>query len=385
MLNCYFSLIQIISNLHFLKAIKSINKADLNIDPIERAFTIPSAWYTDQHILEVEKEHLFPFCWQYAGPADILPAAGDHEPVNVTGSPCLLVRDHQGSLRAFYNVCKHRGGPIATCPGNSKMLKCQYHGWTYRLDGSLRGVPHFRHAELFDKDAFGLTPVELRDWEGMLFLRGEKGPADLNELLDGITGRISPVRLNDMGFKKRVVYDVNCNWKAYVDNYLEGYHIPHVHPELCDLLSIQDYRTELFPWYSLQYSPLKAKESIYSSGGGEDQAWYYFVFPNMMLNILPGRLQVNLVEPVTASTCRVIFDYYYTSPLAPETDKMVVSDMAYSDNVQQEDIKICEQVQLGLQSRAYNKGRFSVEMEQGVYHFQKLLKQFFRGDFGAPF
>jgi choline monooxygenase len=359
-----------------MPAVNPFDPSDFRIEPIERAFTIPSSWYTDERIHEFEIRHLFPRFWQYAGPADVLPETGDHKPVTSAGTPCLLVRDEAGGLRAYYNVCKHRGGPIATCEGRSKMLKCSYHGWTYRLDGSLRGVPHFRHAELFDKGEFGLTPVELEQWEGMLFLRSEAGPVGLDELLKGIREHIHPVRLPEMGFRKRVVYDVKCNWKAYVDNYLEGYHIPHVHPELCDLLTLQDYRTEVFPWYSLQYSPLQARENIYTAAGsrkstdmpqkettgngthrqgyhdeggqgqgqgqgqtqGQTQAWYYFIFPNMMLNILPGRLQVNLVEPVTASTCRVIFDYYYAHPGHPETDKLLEADMAFSDDVQREEV-----------------------------------------------
>jgi choline monooxygenase len=351
-------------------------KENLAIDPIERAFTIPSAWYTEERVFRFEKKYLFPSSWQYAGPSEILPDRGDQKPLRVSDIPFLLVRDESRKLRAFYNVCKHRGGPISTCQQNSKFLKCQYHGWTYRLDGSLRGVPHFRHAELFDRDAFGLTEIELQEWLGMLFLRGESGGPVFSELTHGITDQIKPRHPGDMTFMKRVTYEVKCNWKAYIDNYLEGYHIPHVHPELCDLLSFQDYKTEIFPWYSLQSSPFRPQESIYSSGEGK--ASYYFVFPNMMLNLLPGRLQVNLVEPLSVSSCRVIFDYYYADPDDQETSEKMYADIEYSDRVQKEDMEICEQVQLGLQSPAYDRGRFSVEMEQGVYHFQKLLKEFIR-------
>jgi len=350
---------------------------DLRIDPLERAETIPSAWYTDPRFHAFEREALFARAWQYAGHASQLPENGDFLVADVAENPVVIVRDRAGERRAFYNVCRHRGGPLATEPCghlHKGVLQCKYHGWAYRLDGSLRGVPRFDRTELFDKRDYGLLPVHLAEWNGLLFVRCAGDGPTLDAYLDGITDRIAPMRLDAKAFHKRVVYDVDCNWKVYVDNYLEGYHIPLVHPDLCKVLDYRAYVTETMPHYSLQYSPIRDGSGPYAEGA----AYYYFVFPNMMLNILPGRLQVNIVQPVAPNRCRVVFDYFYDDVSSPEAMARIDDDLLFSEQVQQEDMDICAHVQRGLASRAYDRGRFSVECEAGVYHFQCLLKEAFR-------
>jgi choline monooxygenase len=163
---------------------------------------------------------------------------------------------------------------------------------------------------------------------------------------------------------------------VYVDNFLEGYHIPIVHPELAKLLDYKNYSVETHQWHSLQYSPLREEDNIYGSGKGE--AFYYFIFPNIMLNILPGRLQTNVIRPVSVDKTEVLFSYYYRHIESKQAQKAIRDDIAYSHEIQLEDIEICERVQTGLGSKAYHKGRFSVERERGVYHFQCLLKEAFR-------
>lgn len=350
--------------------------ANLATEPIERSETIPSSWYTRPEMHEADRTWIFARSWQYAGPASKVRSAGEFATALVAGNPILLVRGKDGILRAFYNVCRHRGGPLALEEhGTCNALQCKYHGWTYLLDGSLRGVPKFDRAELFDKKDFGLVPVAAAEWEGMLFVNLSAEAAaetPLAAVTDGIAERIAPAKLGSRSFVKRVTYDVRCNWKVYVDNYLEGYHLPFVHPELCSLLDTQQYVTETFPHYSLQYSPLAGTGSLYAAGSGD--AYYYCVFPNFMLNILPGRLQTNLVVPAAHDATKVIFDYYYDDISSPKALALIEEDLATSDRIQLEDIEICERVQEGLNSDAYDKGRFSVEMEQGVYHFQTLLK-----------
>ena len=255
------------------------------------------------------------------------------------------------------------------------MLQCQYHGWTYKSDGSLRGVPHFNHVELFDKKDFGLTPIRLSIWQGLIFVNLNDRAPELSQILDGIAERIHPIDLKNMQYHTRTVDIINCNWKVYVDNFLEGYHIPIVHPELAKLLDYSQYVTEISEQYSLQYSPFSdtSADNPYQATDGE--AWYYFVYPNIMLNILPGRLQTNIIEPMGPDKCRVIFDFYYADLAKAEASGLLESDRKYSDEIQQEDIEICEQVQKGLRSNAYDKGRFSVERELGVWHFQSKMKK----------
>src|SRR5205809_189401 len=187
---------------------------------------------------------------------------------------------------------------------------------------------------------------------------------------------VAPTHIGKLTFARRVDYDVRANWKVYVDNYLEGYHVPYVHPELYSLYDYEGYVTEVHDWYSVQVGPLTGDSNVYTAGGGE--ALYYQVFPNLMLNVVPGRLQSNLVIPVAPDRCKVIFRYYYDDVASPAARERIEADIAFSDKVQHEDAEICERVQKGLGSRAYDKGRFSVRFEEGVYHFQKLLKHAYR-------
>lgn len=147
-----------------------IKHSELNQRPIEQAETIPSRWYTSPKILELEKKHIFSSYWQLVCHENQLPEPGDMMTLEVADNPILIVRDQEHRLRAFYNVCKHRGGPVAVKKGTTSVLKCQYHGWTYLLDGSLRGVPQFNKVDLFDKKDFGLEPVTLKTWQGLVFI-----------------------------------------------------------------------------------------------------------------------------------------------------------------------------------------------------------------------
>jgi choline monooxygenase len=356
-------------------AFPTLSDADLHIDPLERAETIPSQWYSDPRFHALDREAVFARTWQPVGDLGQLAKPGDCIVGDVAGEPIIVVRDKEGEIHAFYNVCRHRGGPLAIKDSNVQMLKCMYHGWTYRLDGMLRGVPHWDRVELFDKKDYGLIPVRHAVWEGQVLVSLGEAPA-IATTFAGIRERVAPLELPTLTFARRVDYDMGCNWKVYVDNFLEGYHVPHVHPELMKLYDFQSYKTEVHPTYSLQHSPLSGQESIYSNGRGE--ALYYQIFPNFMLNILPNRLQTNVVVPVAADRCRVIFRYYYDEVDSAAARKKIDEDLSYSDKVQQEDIEICQRVQQGLQSRAYDRGRFSVEFEGAVYHFQKLLKESYR-------
>lgn len=356
--------------------VPDIAPADLAEVPVERAETIPSAWYRDPGFEPLERAAVFGATWQHVGHACQIPEPGDHLVTMVARKPVLLVRAGDGQVRAFYNVCRHRGGPLALKDGHANMLQCRYHGWTYRLDGMLRGVPHFNRTELFDKRDYGLIQLRLAEWQGLLFVHLAADPPPLETFLAGIAERMAPMRFDTLRFAKRVDYEARCNWKVYVDNYLEGYHVPHVHPELCSLYDFQAYRTELYDWYSLQVGPLSGKDTPYGVSSGE--ALYYLVFPNFMLNILPGRLQTNVVVPLAPDRCRIEFRYYYADVESPEARRVMDADLAFSDDVQAEDIEICERVQEGLESGVYDRGRFSPDMETGVHHFQSLLKRAFR-------
>jgi len=348
-----------------------ITESELRILPIEQAETIPSSWYTEQAVYEFELNNLFNTSWQIVGHTDQLKKSGDYFLFELPGNPIIVIKD-ENDIRAFYNVCRHRGGPLAFEAGNTKLFQCKYHGWTYKLDGTLHKQPNFSGVEHFNKDYFCLTPVNITVWDGLIFVALDKPVIKLSEVLSGIKERITPIDVNKYKFYKRIKYKINCNWKVYVDNYLEAYHLPFVHPGLSLVLNAINYITEISDNYSLQYSSLQDND-VYGSG----EAYYYFIFPNNMLNILPGRIQTNLVLPISKNQSLVIFDYYFDDITSSDSVKRIEKDIKFSDEVQQEDIMICEKIQKGLESKGYDKGRFSPMKEMGVYNFQALLKSFY--------
>lgn len=366
---------------------------------LARASALPAEFYTHCDSLNWEQAVLFPVHWQLLAHEEQLAQAGDHVVAEIAGQPLVLVRDQQSQLRALHNVCRHRAGPLALCSGRgAKALRCRYHGWVYDLAGELRATPEMAGAEDFEHAKIRLPQSAVGCWSGLVFA-ALKPTHDLSELLGPVSERLARADAardwSDYRFYRRISYEVACNWKVYVENFLEGYHLPLVHPGLSQLLDYRAYRTELGPWHSLQWSPLEsvtdderiASDQTDGAGPGQNQnfygngdALYFFLFPNIMLNILPGRLQTNQVVPLGVDRCRVDFDYYY--PNAGFDEQRVLLDQDFSDEVQQEDIAICEAVQRGLASGSYTPGRLSPQRESGVYHFHELLRRAWRQSLG---
>jgi len=342
---------------------------------LDHALALSARFYTHPAAPALDARAVFAPSWQLVGHRSQLAETGDHLVTQIAGLPLLVVRSDDGSIRAFHNVCRHRAGPIASCDGKgAKALRCRYHGWTYGLDGVLRGAPEMGRTPDFDPAQIRLPEVRVQLWQGLVFVAvGEAPPFE--QFVAGIDQRLGPDRsLADFEFHHRVGYDVACNWKVYVDNYLEGYHVPHIHPGLNSLLDYRSYITETAQWYSYQYSPLESASDLYGTG----EALYYFLYPNAMLNILPGRLQTNRVLPLGVDRCRVEFDFYYAPEPGDAAQARRAADIAFSDEVQVEDVTICEDVQRGLASGSYEAGRLNPLRENAVHHFHELLRRAYR-------
>ncbi len=360
----------------------SIPAAWLAPEPLERAHALPAPLYTDAELHRAEQQLVFAKSWQLVAHGDALANPGDHVVAAIGPVPILVVRGAHGELRAFHNVCRHRAGPIATCDGKgAKALTCKYHGWTYTLDGTLRGAPEMDGAQQFDRAAFRLPEARVATFGPLVFAALDDAPP-FAEVFAGIEQRIAANRMQQARFHRRFHYEVACNWKVYVDNFLEGYHLPHVHPGLNKLLDYRSYKTELAAWNSLQSSPLVGDDNFYGGGAGSDAsrqgAFYWFVYPNTMLNCLPGRLQSNRVVPLGVDRCRVDFDYFYPDGGDAQELARRQQDQDFSDEVQAEDVAICEAVQRGLSSGSYHAGRLCPKREGGVKHFHDLLRAAYR-------
>ncbi|MDH3767298.1 MAG: aromatic ring-hydroxylating dioxygenase subunit alpha [Gammaproteobacteria bacterium] len=349
---------------------------------LERAWTAPACWYTDPGMHAWELDTVFRPAWQLLGHVGSLVNPGDFLVSDIAGAPVLAVCDRDQRINSFYNVCRHRAGPVAAGRGQCSLFRCRYHGWVYGLDGTLRHTPELGEMAGFNRGSHGLHGIESHITDSLLFVRqsntNRANGTDIDRVMREIDARISPQQLGNQTFHTSVSYTIDCNWKVYVDNYLEGYHIPQVHPELADILDYRDYKTEILDGYSLQYSNIESATSAYSAGA----AYYYFIFPNTMLNILPGRLQTNVVIPLAHNRCRVDFDYYYTDTESDSARVQIDEDLRFGDLVQQQDGTICEQVQRGLASGSYEQGRLSVAREACVHHFQECLRKVFRDPIG---
>lgn len=336
------------------------------------ARAIDPRFYVEPEWFAVDQSRILRPGWQLVGNVGSLTAPGDVLVAEVSGASVLVVRQGDGSLRGFHNVCRHRAGPLLreSCSGLTR-LRCLYHGWSYNLDGTLKAAPEMAEAADFDTGAIALAPVHVETFQGLVFVSLAETPLPFADLVAGIEDRIAPIDMAEMIFERRIVYEVAADWKTYVDNYLEGYHVPHVHPALLPALDYGEYHTELGAWYSLQHSPVKPGVDAY----GDGPMFYYFLWPNTMLNILPGRLQTNRVIADGPGRCRVEFDYYYT----PANRHRAEADIAFTDIVQAEDAQICAEVQRGLASGGYTPGRLSPRREAGVWHFQGLLRAAYGG------
>ena len=243
-------------------------------------------------------------------------------------------------------------------------------------DASLRSTPQF-NADNFDKNCNGLKPVRVDTFENFVFVCLDNDAMDLKDYLGGLTKQFSSLGLNDLHFERRVEYLLDCNWKVFVDNYLDGgYHVPVLYQGLNGLIDYKDYKVELEDRYCLQSCPMAEDETVDNVRKGSD-ALYYWLYPNVMFDFYDGILDTNLTIPVSENKCKVIFDYYFVrTPEQNEDFKNRSIEMAHQ--VQIEDESICQPVQRGLSSRAYDVGRLSPEKEGGEQLFHRLLHRDFK-------
>jgi choline monooxygenase len=355
-------------------------------DDLAHAATMPSRWYTDPAFLDLEKPKIFWKTWQPVGRLDQVLRPGDYFTADVVGERLVVTRGLDDELRAFFNVCQHRAGPVAVGKGNRKTLQCKYHGWAYDLNGRLMNAPEFDGVENWRKEEVCLMSIKVEAWGPFIFVNLDPDAVPMRESYGDIDTEIKRkgFKIAAMRAFERRDYVIDCNWKVYVDNYLEGYHVPIAHPGLYRELDYEQYRVDTFRYYSSQYAPIRptklgdvqGRDRRYVRSETEAEALYYWIFPNVMLNIYPDNMSINIILPLSHDRTLTIFEWYFEEPGTGEGWESMQQTIAFSDEIQQEDIEICVAVQQGLASRAYDTGRFSVKRENGVHHFQTLVHEF---------
>ena len=324
--------------------------------PLAEASTIPASWYLDPQVAELEQRAVFARSWQVAGRLAQVQRSGQYITCDVANEPIVVVRGNDDGLRGFFNVCRHHAAAVMSEPcGEAAQLRCPYHGWTYSLEGHLKTAPDLGGILNFDREAIGLAPVDIAVWKHWVLVRvDDDGPPVVD---------IANLNVSHYQWFERRHYMLDCNWKVFVDNYLDGgYHVPHLHKGLDRVLDYSEYQIELGDRFCLQWSPF--------SGG--DRALYYWVYPNFMINIYPAAVDTNLVIPRGINRTEVIFDFFFAD-ISEQARERNLASVEISEKIQHEDVAICTSVQRGLASRSYISGRLSVRREGGEHLFHRLL------------
>jgi len=355
----------------------------MNIHPdIRQSATLTSDFYSDTSIFESLKEKLFAKTWHWIADGDQLKLPGQTVPVTLLDGfldePLLLTTEDGLSINCLSNVCTHRGNILVRHPSVCKQLVCGYHGRKFGLNGEFRFMPEFGDVSNFPSPADSLPRLELVNWKNLLFTSLDPS-VPFASVIGEIERRIGWMPVDQFRFDPVYSQDylVNANWALYCDNYLEGFHIPYVHPALNQQIDYQSYTTELYDWSVLQLGLAKGSDDVFDLPAGSPDfgnrvaAYYFWIFPNMMLNFYPWGCSVNIVKPLKVNLTRVSFRTYIWKP-----EKFNAASASLLERVEREDEDIVEQVQRGPNSRLYHAGRYSPQREQGPFHFHRLLQSF---------
>ena len=345
--------------------------------PLERASTIPAPWYVDEHMFGLERRTVFARSWQVVARADQVAAAGQFvSGETADGEPFVVVRGEDGVLRAFFNVCRHHAAAVVTSPeGSAHLLRCPYHGWTYALSGELKGTPDFAGVCDFDRAANGLVPLPVGVWESWVFVGVDAGASLDSFLGTDLVARIAPLRLSTAAVGRAPAVRARLQLEG-VRRQLPGRRLPRAAPAQGPRHRprLRSYTIENGARFCLQSSPLVSDGAEAATGAVRtgDRAWYFWIYPNFMINCYGGTMDTNLVVPLGVDRTEVLFDFYFAdvSEAGPPHNR---ASIEVADRIQEEDLAICASVQRGLRSRAYTAGRLSVRREAGEHLFHRLL------------
>ena len=339
------------------------------------ATTLPQAYFISPEIFAEEQETIFSAQWLLVGHQSQVARAGDFFVQEAAGESLIIARDKEGTIRGFYNVCRHRGTRLCEeQSGHSATIQCPYHAWTYALDGKLVGAPHMDVVKNFAKSDYSLQPVNLALWEGFIFVNLSDGPAPLEEVFAPLMGKFSHWNLPRLRSARRIAYDVRANWKLIFENYSECYHCPGVHPALQKLTPYDLAENDLCEGPFLGgFMPITKGHSLTMSGNAcalsvgdisaEDHArvFYYSIFPNMLLSMHPDYVMVHQLWPQAPDRTLILCDWFFHAEAAAATEPAYQPEDAidFWDMTNKQDWHVCELSQQGIASRAYRPGPYS--------------------------
>lgn len=351
--------------------------------PMVESVTPPKSWYTDVDFYEEEVARIFQRNWIPVGRVDAVQFPGDYLTVEVANNPCVVVRGEDGQLYAHHNVCRHKGAIVAHQEDEGRhscdFFQCPYHGWQYDLNGRLKKAPMLGPQKDFDARSEGLQPIGVQTWGPFVFIDmdaavgGRNNPRDLHADVAPLEEALVGLGFDHLKFHRRYTYDMNCNWKVFADNSLDGgYHVKYAHESLAEGLEMQEFETRIFERTSTQICETKGHDERLG-----ERVVYAFLFPNLFINRYGDMMDTNIVLPLGVDRCRVIFDFYfdYEKLETWESRQKIRKSVASSHSIQLEDVEICESAQRGMQSMSWDCGRYSTVLEQAVHAFHCLLHE----------
>lgn len=358
---------------------------EFQVDPVvTRASTISSEFYTCPHVFESSKDAVFGRSWQWVGDAGMVKVPGQVAPFTLlegfVDEPLLLTRDKEDVMRCMTNVCTHRGNIVVEGAGNTNSLRCRYHGRRFGLDGKCNFMPEFEDVEGFPCESDDLHKIQHGVWKNHVFVSLDPRNS-LESTLAQMDERVGwmPIESFKHAPERGRDYMVHGNWALYVDNYLEGFHIPYIHAALNETLDYGSYQTILLDHGNLQLGAAAGAEEVFDlpkghvDHGQRIAAYYFWIYPNLMFNFYPWGLSINVVKPLAPDRSKVTF-----IPYVWDESKIGSGAGGALDRVEREDEAVVEMVQRGLKSRFYKQGRYSPKRESGVHQFHTFLAESLR-------
>ena len=358
----------------------------------ENAWTLPAAYYTRQSVFDFEKEQVFARQWLCVAHRSELAESNDYVTREIIGESIVVLRDREGVLRAFYNVCPHRGHQLLQGSGRAKnVITCPYHAWTFKLDGELAYARNCDNVPNFDKNSATLVPIQAVEYGGFVFINMDPDAAPIQDQLPGLEARLRaacPV-IDQLHLGARFVTQTPANWKLIVDNYLECYHCGPVHPSFADSVQVEHYTHTMHGNWTLQMGLARSSEKSFKVDASVKDPSFagFWAWPCTMFNVPPGADFMTVIYefPVSADVTLQHYDIYFLNKELTEDQQKLVE--WYRDVFRPEDLRLVESVQKGMRSRGYRgQGRIMVDRqrsgisEHGIVHFHRKVAQAYEGE-----
>jgi phenylpropionate dioxygenase-like ring-hydroxylating dioxygenase large terminal subunit len=339
--------------------------------------TLPWSWYTDPTVLRLEQERIFRRSWQYVARREEILEPGSFLATRVADVPIVLVRDEEGTLRAFLNICRHRGSLVCEGSGKRATLQCPYHAWTYGLDGRLVAAPRLSREGVADTSDLGLVEAQVDTWGPLVFVNPDPDAAPLLDFLGDLPERVrdAGVDLDALRFDRRAEWEVNANWKISAENFLECYHCSVAHPAFSAAMDVSPdaYLLEASGTRMTQHGPPRPDpRGGYDLSGEVERGQFHLLFPGTLVNVMPGRpnFSIGPVYPLAPDRSYRFLDYF----VDPEADQAWIDEsVAFDAQVGAEDSVLVARVQAGVASGLVEDGNLLPESEQLIAHFQSLV------------